>query len=81
MFLKSDEICSNLLERQRQDRKVILECVHECVCHREIKHNRYFRMTCRCPERVCHYLIATVESGRLIGHRAASQETDIEDRP
>lgn len=38
-------------------------------------------MTCRCPQRMCHYLIATVRSGRLIGHRAASQETDIEDRP
>lgn len=79
MFLKSDEICSNLLERQRKGRKVISVCVREC--HREIKHNRYFQMTCRCPQRVCHYLIATVRSGRLIGHRAASQETDIEDRP
>lgn len=83
MFLKSDEICSNLLERQRQDGKVILVCVQEkvCVCHREIKHNRSFQMTCWCPQRVCHYLIATVRSGRLIGHRTASQETDIEDIP
>lgn len=31
-------------------------CVYQCVCHREIKHNRYFQMTCWCPQRACHYL-------------------------
>lgn len=66
-----------------------------CVCDRErewkiererescrkIKHNRYFQMTCRCPQRTGHYLIATVWPGLLIGHTATSQETDTEDKP
>lgn len=74
MFLKSDEICSNLLERDKD--KMFHYWVYMRVC--VINHNRYLQMTGRCPQRVCHYLIATVRSVRLIGHRAASQETDIE---
>lgn len=34
-----------------------------CVCHREIAHNKYFQMTCWCPQRECHYLIAKVRFG------------------
>lgn len=59
MLLKSDEICSNLLEKIEKIQKGYFSvCVSFRKCQREIKHNKYFQMTCRFPHRVslsdCH---------------------------
>lgn len=43
MFLKSDEICSNLLDKQRKEGVILVSVHHQMVCvfvcHKEITHN------------------------------------------